>query len=339
MKKLISVFLVVLMFISVSGCKRKRPEPPSKKDYTTTTSRVVSSKPKTESSKPETVSSTSEDTSVIYKYEPSIPRDVSSAVASEKPVEKLVGVNKLRPDYDLGNCKDLRGNITVILFYLDDFESSWTRKEINDFTEKEIKPGLKFLENSAEKYNVKLKFKIEEIHSDIYYDGKVEVNTKKSGLATINTLYTAAKALDCLNDLDFIAKYKLEYSTEILSICLFNKKGISYALNPRRGDDTDIAEHVLMFSEDLETEELGPVGWQSSVIAHETLHLYGAEDYYKPASRKAIAEKQCPGDIMLSCQYFLWHNDFGDATAFYIGWTDTPPEYLYKKGWQAKSSK
>lgn len=251
----------------------------------------------------------------------------------KESTEELVGVNKLRPDYDLGNCRDLSGDITVIVFYLDDFESNWTAAEINNFTEKEIKPGLKFLEDSAQKFGISLNLKIEEVHSSIYYDDKVEEDIKASGYATIDTLYTAARSLGYKSDKDFISKYEEKYSTEVICYCVFNKEGGSYALNPKRGSDVDIAEHVLIFAYDAESTGYEPVGWQSSVVAHETLHLYGAEDYYKPAERKALAQKYCPNDIMLSCKYFLLLNDFGDATAFYIGWTDVVPAMLYEENW------
>lgn len=249
------------------------------------------------------------------------------------PEPEPTGINKLRPDYDLGSNRNLKGDITAVVFYLDDFESSWKESERNHFTEKEIKPGLEFLEKSAKKYNVDLNIEIAEVHSSIYYDNEVEISIKQSGYATIDTLRIAAQALGFKDDLDLVAKYKEKYGTEILCFVVFNKKGTSYALNPKRESGINIAEHNLIFAYDLDSTGGEPVGWQSSVIAHETLHLYGAEDFYSPAERKPIAKKYYPNDIMLSCEYYLFLNSLGDATAFYIGWTDVAPPMLYEENW------
>lgn len=258
---------------------------------------------------------------------------VSEENKNSETKEELSSIDKLRPDYDLGNCRNLEGNIAVIIFYMDDFESSWTPEEINNFTENEIKPGLKFLEDSAVKFNKQLNLDIKEVHSSVYYNDEVEVNIKKSGYATGDALYTAAKHLGYKGDNDFITNYKKKYSTEVICYCVFNKSGNSYALNPKRGTNSSLAEHVLMFAYDLNPTGMEPIGCQSSVLAHETLHLYGAEDYYSPADRKILAKKYCPNDIMLSCNYYLRMNTFGEITAFYIGWTDSVPDLLYDENW------
>lgn len=70
-----------------------------------------------------------------------------------------------------------------------------------------------------------------------------------------------------------------------------------------------------------------------SVVAHELLHLFGAEDFYATATRKALAQAIYPGDLMFCAQYDIRNNNIGDATAYYIGWTDTVPDVLYDEGW------
>ena len=68
----------------------------------------------------------------------------------------LSSINQLREDYHLGTCKELKGNVSVILFYIDDFESRWAEAEIDRFTKKEVMPGLAFLEQEAKKYGIEL---------------------------------------------------------------------------------------------------------------------------------------------------------------------------------------
>jgi len=354
MRKLFSAFLIVLVLICMSGCKNKtfyetgkenvtsdKSEPISvSEDESSASSKNESDTSSISSATNSTATSTTTAESVVSSTVSSTESETGSKENESEDYEEvestveLVGVNKLRPDYDLGDCRDLSGDITVIIFYLDDFESSWTSDEMTHFTEKEIKPGLKFLEDSAREFDISLNLKIEEIHSSIYYEEEVEVNVKESGYATGDALYTAAEHLGYKSDMDLISNYKTKYSTEIICYCIFNKEGNSYALNPKRGVTIELSEHVLMFSHDINSSGYEPEGWQSSVIAHETLHLYGAEDYYKPDKRKALAQKYYPNDIMLSCKYYLWMNNLCDVTAFYVGWTDNAPSVLYEEDWQ-----
>ncbi|MBO5211529.1 MAG: hypothetical protein J6B80_06325 [Clostridia bacterium] len=340
MKKLFILTVTALLIVcSFSACKGNARQDVKKNNIIIKEESSVESSPSIDTNTYSDVSSTTECKDVFKDEE--VEEELEEVKEELEEVEKekdeatveLVGVNKLRPDYDLGTCKDLSGNVTVVIFYLNDFESSWTSEKINKFTEREVKPGLRFLENSALKFGINLSIKIEEIHSDIYYEDEVETNIKESGYATINALDAAAKSLGYSSDQDFINSYKKKYSTEVICYCVFNKEGNSYALNPKRGTDIDIEEHVLLFAYDIGSTGLEPVGCQSSVVAHETLHLYGAEDYYNPEERKTLAKEYYPNDIMLSCKYFLSLNDFGDITAFYVGWIDDVPNLLFEETW------
>ena len=131
-------------------------------------------------------------------------------------------------------------------------------------------------------------------------------------------------------------EYREQFQTEeIVCFTIFNKDGTSYALNPKRGyEDHNVREHCIIFAYDRgSNKENAIVGGQSSVIAHEMLHLFGAEDFYTPLNRKEMAEKKFPNDIMLHQEYQILGNNIGVATAFYIGWTDTVPEVLYDRNW------
>lgn len=323
MKGLFSICLIIFMLIGIVGCKSD--------------SNLNNSDSK--SSRQESKHSNEQDkTSDISSDASSENSEAQSTTASdvEENDAELDGIDKLRPDYNLGDCKTLSGTISVIVFYLNDFESSWTVDEATRFTENEIQPGLKFLENSAKKYRKALNFKIKEVHTNIFYDERVEVDINQSGLATVDTLYAAAKHVGYKSDEDLMQSYRKKYKTEIICYCVFNKEGTSYGLNPKRGTDLKIAEHGLIFAYDIGSTGFGPVGGQSSVIAHETLHLYGAEDYYSPAQRKALVKEYYPNDIMLSCEYYLSENDLGDATAFFIGWTDIVPDILYDSRWNGE---
>ena len=222
----------------------------------------------------------------------------------------------------------------MVLFYMDDFESEWTRAEIERFTKNEVKPGFAFLEKEAQKYGVELNLTIKETHSSLFYDDEVVVSTKLTGLATIDVLDQAAKALNYGSENQMIKRLKNRFkSEEVVCLTIFDKQGTAYAINPKRGMDFSTEEHCIIFARDLGSSGNDPLGCQSSVIAHEMLHLFGAEDYYTTAQRKALAQKKYPGDIMISANYYISTNTIGDATAFYVGWTNEVPSVLYHENW------
>ena len=74
----------------------------------------------------------------------------------------------------------------------------------------------------------------------------------------------------------------------------------------------------------------------SATITHEILHLFGAEDYYKPYDRLVLAEKYYINDIMLLDSYRLSRLDIGTYIGYCIGWTDQIPEICYNEKWYSE---
>lgn len=260
--------------------------------------------------------------------------DNTSAETSESPEEDPDLINQWREDYNFGTCKTLSGNVSVILFYIDDFESSWTDEETDRFTKNEVEPGLLFLEQEAKKYGVELDMTVEKSYSSIYYKDEVITSVANTGLASADVLWQAATQINYTSSTKMIDSFRNEYKTdEIVCLTMFNKSGTSYALNPTRDADYKIDEHCIVFSRELNSTQNSRLGLHASVVAHEILHLYGAEDLYVGSSRERLAKKHYPGDIMLSAKYDINENTVRDATAFYVGWTDSVPDVIKQKGW------
>lgn len=265
--------------------------------------------------------------------ETTLSAEESSTVSEETESVDLTAINLLRPDYDLGTCRSLCGDVSVVLFWMDDFESEWFSDEIADYVKNEVRPALDFLEQEAKKYGVELHFDIRDQFADLYYDDDVIVSTKETGLATIDVLDQAARALGYAGESELINALKAKYQTEIVCLTVFDKNGTAYAINPARGETRKVEEHCILFTNDLYPTGNEPIGAQASIVAHEMLHLFGAEDYYATESRKAIARRYYPNDLMLGANYDVRTNRIGDATAFYIGWTDEVPEVLEREDW------
>jgi len=351
MRKLQIVLLVIVIICFLSACEQSEinpdanfavsqnessksqtinyPETSQEKDYTTENS---------ESTVTNQFTQNDESIQIDIPTQPSKPIDSNNSINDNNDndknfVEELVGINKLRVDYNLGTCRNLSGNVSVILFFMDDFESGWTADEITNFTNNEVKPGLAFLEKEAKSYGVELDLSIKQSYSSVFYDDEVILSIKETGLATIDVLSQAAHGLNYSSDEEMIADFKSQYGTEIVCFTIFNKNGTAYAINPTRGETMQIEEHCIIFAYDLNSNRNDPIGSQSSIIAHEMLHLFGAEDFYATTNRKNLAKKYYPADIMLGANYYIITNNIGNATAFYIGWTDEVPDVLYNENW------
>ena len=281
---------------------------------------------------PEEPDITTEETTAAPE-EPTEDSDDSNDDDSSNPDSEPADINLLRPDYDLGDCRNLSGNVSVVLFYMNDFESFWNKEDITNFTNNEIIPGLEFLEKEAKSYGVDLNLEIKHIYTSVYYPDEVILSVKQTGLATINVLQEAAESLYYSTDDEMIAAFKSEYGTEVICITIFNKNGSSYAINPPRGYSINPIEHCIIFAYDLDSDRNDPIGSQSSVVACNVLYLYGAESLHNSDGRKALAKTYYRADVMLSASYFIFFNNVGDATAFYVGWTNEVPDVLYDENW------
>ncbi len=247
---------------------------------------------------------------------------------------EVENIDDYREDYLVGNCRELSGEVFVIVFFMDDFESSWSERDINIYTEYEIRPALRFLESEAERYGVPLKMTIKDSYSSLIYDDEVIISIKDTGLCTIDVLWQASEQIGFSSTGEMIEAKRAEYGVdEILCLTVFNKNGTAYAINPKRGYEHQADEHCVLFSRDLYSDGGYANGTHISVVAHETLHLYGAEDFYSFESRKHLAERYYPKDIMLYVAYDIKNNQIGEATAFYVGWSDNMPKILLDEGW------
>lgn len=261
--------------------------------------------------------------------------ETKKTTAKTETKEELSEIDKLRPDYNYRTCKKLSGNVSVILFYVDDFESSWTDSDIENFTKNEVEPALDFLENEAKKYQLELNLTVQKTYSSIYYDDEVITSVPLTGYASGDVLWNAALQINYSSSEKMINSFKRLYKTdEVVCFTIFNKSGTAYALNPTRGtDDMNIDEHCILFARDIYMTQNGLAGSQSAVVAHEMLHLFGAEDLYAKDSRKKLAKTYYPKDIMLTTAYDILENKVDEVTAFYIGWTDKVPDVIYNDKW------
>jgi hypothetical protein len=244
----------------------------------------------------------------------------------------------MRPSYNAGNCKRLAGKPFVMVIYLDDDVSNWTEEEVHVYNERLINPALDFLDDNAAKWGVNLCMKTGYYASyghpeePVKYDGVVE--NFNDGNTSDDILDQAALSLGYASKED-MHDHLVEFAQteQIAYVVMLDKGGRSYSC-PRSGRNRSVTndyelEYAVVFSGFTDTSRDSA----SDTIAHELLHLFGAEDYYYPDSRKALAEKYYPEDIMLCAMSDLEYFTLGEYTAYTLGWTDKVPQVCSMEGW------
>jgi hypothetical protein len=242
-----------------------------------------------------------------------------------------------RTAYDIGNCHTLKGKQTVFLFFIDDKESSWTKKEVKQFTDKKILPALKFLEQQAKEWDIELSFEVKRFSKplskglNLYCDQIVD---KELGMEKYSDLMVrVASMFDAYPD-DFFSDLADDYDS-VIPLIILNKDGKSYAERDV-GDYSYIKpEYDVIFADNFNS----PKGsWRYdkekvALIANHILFMFGADNFYnKPQGRK-LAEEQCFYDIMFLNSYDTEKLKVGEVTAYNIGWIDEIPKVCYDENW------
>lgn len=246
--------------------------------------------------------------------------------------DSLDDVNALRVKCFYGTNQYLSGKVTAVVIYVDDFESSWTDEQMDEFTENDVEPALEFLEAEAKKYDVDLDFETKVLRN-AYYDDEVIIDLNANGKVTVNVLDSVSGSYDFNSAYEMHDWMVESYGTEVVFITVFNKAGVSYGLNPKPWTDFEAVEHTVTFSIDLDNQLKYEPGTCATLVANSILYLYGGESLNKPVTRKDISVRLYPNDIMRQQPFDISASDIGEATAYYIGWIDYVPEAVYSVGW------
>ena len=278
----------------------------------------------------------------VYNYVNNIAQSIKQDTVAPGDTTRPTGSDPLhtyRYTNDLGSSRTLKGKVAVYCFFIDDNESSWQTRECEDFYEYQIIPGLDFLKKQAEKWGVGIEFSValftpESAAFSLKYDGTVDAGisdvgsnkdifeqiTKNMGYSDASAFVRAEDAENLYDDAIFliiINKYGRSYTRN-----LYNE-GTEYYL------DDAVPEICVVFSGGA--EDVSPYEC-SATLAHEILHLFGAEDYYGDI-RRPLANRYYFFDIMLLNTRNIRRLKVGDMTAFCVGWTDELPELCLDETW------
>lgn len=250
-------------------------------------------------------------------------------------------IEEYRSRYGLGTCHTLSGEQTVVLFFVDDAESYWTEAEVRDFTELRVIPALEFLSEQAAIWGIELSFTVKRYSTplseglSLLYDGEVIQDFNRYG-STKDLPEQCAAIFGFENEIDFLAALTEEHGNEnLIPLMLLSKDGTAIARPQLSEQIVDHMEHAILFTDRLTERENS---WRYSrsriaTIAHEILHLFGAEDYYLTEGRLSLAERYYPDDIMLLDTYDVSVLKIREMTAYAIGWSEEVPELCYEAEW------
>jgi len=246
-------------------------------------------------------------------------------------VSNMINDDKYRPWYNEGTCLSLKGNPYVLFLFIDDDESSWTPEAISEFWYDRVEVALGYLENKASVYGVDLQFEKgyystdESKETTVKYNGVIVDNLMEKPISR-DIFEQAATSLG-FESKNALHNYIKDFSgKDQVAICLVvNKPGRSYCMNQSQNDGFRFVEYCVLYTEWL--DNLGKC--YPSSIAHEILHLFGAEDYYDPygeyPKRAELAKQLYPNDIMNVALENIYDIEFGAYTAYTVGWLDALP--------------
>ncbi len=293
LKRIFAIFLVITLLMTASACNEKR----DKDD--------VESKPKK-----------------------NIEIGINDGVILPEIYEETQDVYRDR--YRLGVCQKLEDNPSVIAIFIDDDQSSWELRQVNSYINNYLKPGLRFIEEKAQEWDVDLKFNLKCVATplgeyEIKYEGIVNEDLDVGG-STKDVLEKAANDLGYSSAWAMYSQYKHNIigDNDVVFLTILNKKGVSYSRTSIGIPNGDHVEHSVVFADYLKYNNK-----RSSSVAYLVLNVFGAHYFDLNDIPEPFKEKYSR-DIMYTTGEKLSALEITDLTAFRVGWTDEVPDILKK---------
>lgn len=239
-----------------------------------------------------------------------------------------------RPWYDLGSCAQLEGNVLFMCIFMNDNESSWTYTEMDEFLNEKAVPAMQWIVDMASYYEADLTCTVAYYTEPVYCSGSYgDFNAGTNPYI----LYDASDALGygSLDDMQMHLKELYGVEQVAFMVCI-DKPGRCYASIDQSNDNYYHTEYCVLFDDAAEFNGLYYACYPSTV-AHELIHLFGAEDFYADGSlrngRAALADEWFYNGIMLRTYTDISYNWVDPVTAYAIGWRDISHVVLYEEAW------
>lgn len=269
---------------------------------------------------------------------------IGSSTATQRPMTTTTTqppvAESYRAWYDLGNCGTLTRNPTLVVLFVDDAESTWNEPLMQHFQNVQIAKAVEWLEQQAAKYGVPLDIQTKFYHGTLENGGKVYYPATVAHGPDEDDYDLLESVVGHMNEGtgdQFFAKLRRDNGGEdVMFLCMVNKDGLSYARG-HADPYSQILEYAVVYARHTDVPVTDTLHQKThnraSVIAHELLHLFGAEEMYEPNGRNEMAKEKYLKDVMLWTESFIARNEITEFTAYCIGWTDTVPAVCYDPNW------
>ena len=251
----------------------------------------------------------------------------------KKQSDYLNRVDETRKEYNIGSCYNMQEELCYYIIFLDDDENLWNEEEKEIFINKKFLPTINYLSDQAAAYNTEITKNYTVCEKQISYKGIIESETVQNG-AQYDILTQVSISMGYESPSDMTKNLKKELSVkQVAYLIAVNKEGRSYKLSHHHASYERKQEFCVFFAKTIGYTDTTC----ASSIAHEILHLFGAEDYYDPygnyPERKKLATTLYPNDIMFSTSVDINEKTVGAYTAYSVGWFHELPEECNVEEW------
>ena len=342
MRKYALLAWLLALALLLCACGGTAETPSALTTATTTTTTTTESATSTETTTT-TAESTTQTTTVTdaptttqtTTAKPTATTKPTTATAAQPPAAQ-----SYREWYDLGNCGTLTRNPTLVVLFVDDAESSWNDTLIRHFKDVQIAKAVEWLEAQAAQYGAPLDIQTKYYHGTLDNGGKVQYPAAIAHQPSEDDYDLLETVIGNMNEGvgdQFYAKLRRDNGGEdVIFLCMVNKDGRSYARG-HADPYSQILEYAVVYARNTDVPATDTLHQKThnraSVVAHEVLHLFGAEEMYDPEGCNAIAVEKYLKDVMLWTESFINRNEITEFTAYCIGWTDIVPDICYDPNW------
>ena len=212
-------------------------------------------------------------------------------------IQRIYSKHILLANRNEGGVKRLAGDVVVVVFFVNDAESRWTQRDKQLYRSK-LEEAFRFIVSSAKKRGVRLRMRIA--------CGDATVNQKCDPRNYTDWSKKIIQNHRFGNVLQYQNGYKAHYGCDEAPVFfVFNKDFRSFAsmadAASRGCDELSIISSYV----------------EPSVIAHELLHQFGANDFYYIDEIKDFLRQRQYSSVMGPRQEMY----IDSLTAYLIGWT------------------
>ena len=275
-------------------------------------------------------------------HSPEITLNTETTLSSESVLvpELITPTEETQPAYDvtrcsfdIGTCRTLAEDAAIVLLCVDDDASSWDEASVQRiYTQTEA--AAQYLRDQAASYGFTLELPVYTYATNenrqIRFDGTITTGGEKcDALSSISRNW----GFDDKWDLHRTLQEQLQME-QIAYIVAHNKDGNSFAQaedyrSPGKYDWCMPEYSIIASPEGSDIAE---------TILHETLHIFGAQDFYRKEweldsgnivyneDRARMAKALYPYEIMLCTTSDMDRIQLSDFTAYTVGWLDAMPE-------------